>query len=121
MVKVTVAENLKRKMDFVKDINNVITKVQKNIESIEYKVFEHTERSWIIEYLVINYTGGAKTVRECTGNSFSAIFSEISKYLEHAYYSEETDYEKICGMSIWQEWGDRKEEGNDHPYQCQSW
>jgi hypothetical protein len=56
------------------------------------------------EYLVINYKGGARTVRICSGNSYSAIFEEISKYLDRGYYAEEYDlYDIERHPETWQE------------------
>lgn len=81
-----------KKVKFVNEISKAVTKVQDNVTSIRYRVFKSlTHEGWEKEYLVINYKGGARTVRVCTGNSCSAIFEEIAKYLEHGYYSEERD------------------------------
>lgn len=83
---------ISKKIKFVTEISEAVTKVQDNITSIKYRVFKSlTQENEEREYLVINYKGGARTVRACTGNSCSAIFEEIAKYLEHGYYSEVRD------------------------------
>ncbi len=84
-------EYLNKKVNFVHSISKAITKVQDNVESIDYIVLRNKDFDCVSEYLVINYKGGAKTVRTCTGNSCSAIFIEISKYLNSGYY-DETSY-----------------------------
>lgn len=76
------------KVKFVNDLNKVIPKYKTGVKSIEYKVFKHKENSWYQEYLVINYDGGARSVRSCNGNSFSAIFEELAQYLDSGYYLE---------------------------------
>ena len=81
-------EYLNKKVNFVHGLSKVIAKVQDNVESIDYIVLRNKDFDCISEYLVINYKGGAKTVRTCTGDSCSAIFIEISKYLNSGYYDE---------------------------------
>lgn len=88
-------EELKRKVEFVKELNKTIPQYVRNVESIRYDVFKNTNQSWYFEFLVINYVGGGKTARICTGDSFTAIFSEISKYLNQGYYSELDLYKQI--------------------------
>jgi len=81
-------ESLNRKVNFVHGLSKVIAKVQDNVESLDYIVIRNKKYDCTSEYLVINYKGGARTVRSCTGNSCSAIFIEISKYLNSGYYDE---------------------------------
>ena len=82
------SSELKTKKEFVEELGKTISKVQKNITSIEYVILYNKLYESFTEYLVINYVGGAKTVRCCTGNSCSAIFEEIAKYLNNGYYNE---------------------------------
>lgn len=85
------------KVRFVNELNTVIPKYKTGVKSIEYKVFKHTEGGWYQEFLVVNYDGGARTVRNSNGNSFTAIFEELSQYLDSGYYDEESNlvrYEK---------------------------
>ena len=88
--------SLENKIKFVQELSKTISTFQPNIESIEYVVFKHSVRTWTQEYLVINYNGGSKTVRNCNGNSISAILKELVNYLDSGYYEEVeylTDYE----------------------------
>jgi len=84
---------LKDKKQFVAELNDTIIKYQGNVESIRYDIFQNTEDGdWVREFLVINYVGGCRTIRPCTGNSYSAIFKEISDHLDHGRYDCEDYY-----------------------------
>jgi len=83
------------KINFVKELSDTIVKVQHNIISIHYDVFVNEDDRAEEEYLIIEYNGGAKTARNCFGNSCSAIFVEISKYLNSGYYSEVDHYNTL--------------------------
>lgn len=86
------SETLQKKVQFIKETSRSVAKVQENIRNIEYRIYQNREcENWQYEYLVINYEGGARTVRNCTGNSCSAILEEIVKYLNSGYYREEED------------------------------
>ena len=78
------------KIRFVNELNNIIPKYKRGIASIQYRVFKSLEYSYYQEFLVVNYDGGARTVRNCNGNSFSAIFEELSRFLDSGYYDEES-------------------------------
>lgn len=101
-----ITDTVKRKIKFVNDISTVVVPVQKNVESIQYRVFENLDHSSVVaECLVVIYKGGARTVRNCNGNSFSAIFSEIAKFLDHGYYDEERDLLNIeAHPETWKEY-----------------
>lgn len=82
--------NIYNKVNFIEDLNRVIPKYQTNITLIEYIVYKQKQSTnWYQEFLVVNYTGGARSIRNCNGNSFSAIFEELSKLLDSGYYDEE--------------------------------
>ena len=91
---------LLKKVNFIKELNAVITKYKSSIESIEYRVYE-TEDGYTQEYLVITYDGGAMTVRNCNGNSISAIVEELAKYLDSGYYDEVRDLKEFENDPIW--------------------
>lgn len=78
---------IQKKIEFVRELNDVITKVQPNVTSIRYRVLRHTG-GWYEEFLEITYKGGARTLRTCSGNSCSAILEEIARYLNHGMYDE---------------------------------
>lgn len=91
-------KGMEKKVNFVKELSEAIIKVQENVTGIEYRIYQNIEpghEDWAEEYLIINYRGGARTVRNCYGNSCYAILEEISKYLEHGYYNEEKDLTNI--------------------------
>ena len=93
--------NVENKVRFVRGLSNSICPFKTNVESIEYVVFEHSEKGWTQEYLVVNYDGGAKTVRNCNGNSFSAIFEELSRFLDSGYYDEVEDIKYYENSPNW--------------------
>ena len=93
--------NVENKIKFVRGLSNTIQAYQENIESVEYHVFQHTGHNWTQEYLVVNYVGGAKSYRNCNGNSFSAVFDELSKLLDSGYYVEERNYNDYVQDSNW--------------------
>ena len=49
----------------------------------------------IKEYLEVVYKGGARAVRNCTGDSCYAIIEELGKLVYGGYYAEVTDIERI--------------------------
>lgn len=110
----TLTQGMKKKVNFVQELNAAIVKVQENVTGIEYRIYQNTERdheNWIEEFLVINYKGGARTVRTCNGNSCSAVLEEIAKYLEHGYYSEESDLKNLeRDPAHWELISDRRED-----------
>jgi hypothetical protein len=80
------------KVRFVNELSKAITPFKTGIKSIEYKVFKNKQyEDWYQEFLVVNYDGGASSVRNCNGNSFSAIFEELAQYLDSGYYLEVQD------------------------------
>ena len=79
---------IRKKIEFVKELNAAITKVQPNVVAIRYRVLAHKVGKWYEEFLEIEYKGGAKTLRNCSGNSCSAILTEIARYLDHGMYDE---------------------------------
>ena len=82
------SSELKTKKEFVEELGKTVSKVQKNVDSMEYVILYNKLYECYTEYLVIKYVGGAKTVRCCTGDSCSAIFEEVAKYLNNGYYDE---------------------------------
>lgn len=91
---------LKEKVDFVKEINDAVIKVQPNVIKMYYEVYEYVEHPGNFkEFLVIEYAGGAKTVRNCTADSCSAIVEEIGKYLHAGYYDEVANYNNFVNST----------------------
>ena len=86
-----------KKADFIKALNPVVSDAISNISNIAYEVYENVtaEHAWFKEYLVVTYLGGAKAVRNCTGNSLSANFQELAKLLDGGYYDEVAYYSSL--------------------------
>lgn len=91
---------MNKKIIFVSKISDSLVGFQTNIIEVRYEIYKHKD-GYKQEYLVVEYSGGAKTVRNCNGNSYSAIFEELSKYLDHGYYDENEDYNKIINSPDW--------------------
>ena len=80
------------------------------IKKIEYRVFKcdhHTDdfgdQVHYQEYLVITYDGGAIGVRNCNGDSFTAISEELTKMLDGGYYNEVQDLHDCENSEMWKE------------------
>lgn len=86
---------VENKISLIAELNQLLPKYIDNVESVEYSVFRHKAHDWIQEYLIINYVGGARTVRSCNGNSFSAILQELTRYLNSGNYAEEQNLREI--------------------------
>ena len=86
---------IRKKIEFVKELNAAITKVQPNVVAIRYRVLAHRPTEWYEEYLEIEYSSGARTLRHCSGDSCSAILTEISRYLNSGYYGEIAYFESL--------------------------
>lgn len=93
--------NIENKIKFVKSLSESIVPFKSGVVSIDYRVFEYPEKGWTQEYLVINYDGGSKTVRNCNGNSFSSILQEVSRYLDSGYYDEVDDLKYYENSPNW--------------------
>lgn len=95
-------EELKKKVDFVKELSEVYSKYQHNIQRMNYVVFKTTAGYYgIREFLIITYNGGKRTIVLCTGNSCSAIAKEITKYLDFGYYAQEEFYQRTIFSPYW--------------------
>ena len=64
---------------------------------------EFSNQVYYQEYLVVTYDGGAIGVRSCNGNSFTAIFEELTKMLDGGYYDEVQDLHDYENDAIWKE------------------
>lgn len=93
---------IESKINFVEQIEAALLPVQRNLDAISYDVFCNTAQNHCKEYLVITYRGGARTVRNCTGNSCAAILAEISRYLNDGYYEEVEFYDALTPENGWQ-------------------
>ena len=86
-------EEKKKKIEFVKKLNEAFQVVGKSVEQVNYKIFESD--NVIKEYLEVIYKGGARAVRNCTGDSCYAILEELGKLVYGGYYTEVADIERL--------------------------
>lgn len=78
-------KTLLEKVQAVSELSKTISKYQRNVEKVEYKVFEVD--GGIGEFVVITYVGGAYSAISSNWNSFSAILKIISEYLDSGNYN----------------------------------
>ena len=64
------------KVRFVERLSQGVQGGISNVDSITYEVYGS------LEFVRVNYVGGGYTVRNCSGNSHSAIFREVGKLLD---------------------------------------
>lgn len=83
---------LRDKMDFVQWLSRSFREFQQytTIEGIEYVVFGYN--GYIEEYAVVTFVGGGIAVRNCRGNSLTAIYRSIGQLLDGGYYDEVESY-----------------------------
>lgn len=106
-------EMYKNKRNFIKDISKAFeNKPSKTtVTSVDYEVYrkdlrlaeEVNERTvYFAEYIIVNFFGGAKSVRTVNGNSNSANFRVIGELIDGGYYDEVRDYETILDRGFTQ-------------------
>jgi hypothetical protein len=88
-------EMYKNKKAFIDDISKAfeVRSEKTGIVSIEYEVY--SKEDYVTEYLVVNFVGGAKSVRCANGNSHSANYQEIGKLIDGGYYTELRTYNSL--------------------------
>lgn len=80
-------KTLLEKVQFVSELSETISKYQRNVEKVEYKVFD--VNGGIEEFVVITYVGGAYSAIRSNWNSFSSIIRIISNYLDSGDYDHQ--------------------------------
>ena len=92
-----IGQGLQNKIAFVADLNKAVSNRVGGNESIDYNVIVHKIKGWTVEYLVVNYKGGAIQARNCTANSNAAILEELGKmvYSSQVYCGDTEDYKKL--------------------------
>lgn len=87
----------KRKKAFVDGLNTAFQVQPRthSVISVEFEVYSKqisneyvTDYTYYQEYLVVTFSGGAKSVRSANGNSDTANFREIGKLVDGGYYDE---------------------------------
>jgi hypothetical protein len=100
----TINEKIKMyrgKKEFIDGLSRVFEAGNSNtsVTSVDYEVYRKDideDRIHFTEYLVVNYFGGGKSVRNINGNSNSTNFRELGKLLDGGYYEELKDYESLA-------------------------
>lgn len=91
---------LENKVKFVEGLNKVVPGNVSNIASVEYQVYANVNHdTWTTEFLVVNYKGGAKQARYCSGNSNAAILDELGGML----YSSQHNRTGGCDTSYYED------------------
>lgn len=101
---------LKRKVNFVKEIEKVVVGACHGIEGVRYEVYARDDNQWVREWIVIQFKGGAILTRNSNGNSLTAILREIGNYIDGGYYDEVQAYEAMANNSLWKRINFEKEE-----------
>lgn len=98
----TIAEKInmyRGKKTFIEDISKAFESRTYNtgIESISYEVYRKMDdnHDYFVEYLVVTFDGGAKSVRCANGNSNIANYREIGNLIDGGYYTEIRAYEAL--------------------------
>lgn len=95
----------KRKESFIKNLSSVFetTETGTTVTSIEYEVYSKQIRedyTHFVEYITVNFNGGAKAVRTATGNSNTSNFRAVGELLEGGCYSDYQFYTEITSKGF---------------------
>ena len=93
-------EMYKNKKTFINDISKAFeNKPSKtSVTSVDYEVYRKDiaeDRIYFAEYIIVNFFGGGKSVRNVNGNSNSANFRVVGELIDGGYYDEVRNYETI--------------------------
>ena len=95
---------LKLKKEFVDALNTAfqVRPRTHSVVKVELEVYSKvinneyvTNHTYYQEYLVVTFSGGAKSVRNANANSNTANFREIGKLIDGGYYDEVEAYNKL--------------------------
>ena len=84
----------KGKKFFIDNVSKVFElDSRSNVEKVEYEVYSRISRMdsesvYYSEFVIVTFDGGAKSVRNVSGNSNSAVFKEIANLIDGGYYEE---------------------------------
>lgn len=93
----------KEKKTFVDNLSRVFETKPKGsvVETIEYEIYakeityDENVRKHIVEFIVITFVGGGKSVKVVSGNSNTANFRVIGSMLDGGYYADNSYYESM--------------------------
>ena len=90
----------KNKHRFVEQLSEVFqtTNHGSTVEGISYEIYhksfsDHTSETR--EYVIVSFTGGAKSPRTVSGYSCTAVYRFIGELLSGGYYDEVKEYESL--------------------------
>lgn len=72
-----------------------------SVESVDLEVYtrkvtiNNEERDHFVEYLVVHFIGGGKSVRFVSGNSCTANFRILGTMIDGGYYDENMEYDSL--------------------------
>lgn len=98
---------MKKKVQMVDELNDTLCHYVPGVSNVSYKVFVNDR--FKREYAVVEFIGGNKCVRNCSGDSCSCIVSEIAKMLNGGYYEELREYNALVDDPNWDEISDELE------------
>jgi hypothetical protein len=96
-------EMYKGKKAFIKDISKAFENrsVSSSVETIDYEVYhktivreENTYDSYV-EFVIVRFIGGGKSVKVVSGNSNTANFRVLGPMLDGGYYDENSYYDSM--------------------------
>lgn len=93
----------KEKKAFIDNLSRVFETKPKGsvVETIEYEIYtkeiayDENVRKHIVEFIVITFVGGGKSVKVVSGNSNTANFRVIGSMLDGGYYADNSYYESM--------------------------
>ena len=96
----TIEEKLKMYRDkkaFIADLDKVFTQHSKghSVHEISYEVWHKEHEKFgheFVEWIIVTYSGGAKSYIKATANSNTANYRAIGEVLDHGNYSDADTY-----------------------------
>ena len=100
----TISEKLEmyaNKKDFIRSISKAFESglSKSSVTSVDYELYQKKVGDgdiYFVEYIIVNYVGGAKGIKFVGGNSNVANFHVVSSLLEGGYYAEKFEYEALA-------------------------
>lgn len=105
MTKAEKIKMFKEKEAFIKAISKAFEDNPRgsSVESIDYEVYSKEAdngNTFYREYLIVTFIGGAKVVRNISGNSNTANLRAIGTLVDGGYYDELMEYELTQEISF---------------------
>ena len=95
-------EMFKEKKTFIENISKAFEAGPKGatVSSINYEAYrkETKDMTYFVEYVIVTFFGGGKSVKCVNGNSNTANFRALGSMLDGGYYDEVFDYDKLTSI-----------------------